>query len=236
MPKSIKRKKITRHELKEDRFLETMKNFITFFRANTSRIVLTIFVILAVIVALRFYFSNKRTQEETAVIKKLYADALYENGNFKEAISAYQEIIQMHESTHSGKISFLFLANCYFFSGDMENAEEYYERALKALRKNPNWAGAAAMGIASIYEQDGKFSIAIERYSDIIENYKDTPVYVDALFAKARCFEFMNSYREAIDVYSVIESDFRETDFAREAERRIVFLRGAVESERVLKR
>lgn len=235
MAKSIKRKKITRHELKEDRFLETVKNLITFFRANTSRIILTVIILLGIAIAVRVYLSNRRSAEERARVKKLYADAFYNNGNFREAVSAYQEIITLHGGTRSAKVSTLFLANCYFFSGDMDNALEYYERSLRILKKNPNWASAAEMGIASVHEQKGLFDEANEYYNNVINNYKNTPVRIDALLSKARCLEFTNRYTEAITVYSVIEREYPDTDFANEANKRIVFLRGATESERIPK-
>ncbi|MCK4233105.1 tetratricopeptide repeat protein [candidate division WOR-3 bacterium] len=235
MAKSIKKKRMTRHELKEDKFLEATKNFITFFRANTARIILTIIILLGVSIAVRVYFSNRRNAEETARIKKLYADALFENGNFKDAVGGYQEIIQLHGGTRAGKISTLFLANCYYFVGDMDNALEFYEKALKLLKKNPNWASASEMGIASVYEQKGSFDAAIESYNNVISNYENSPARIDAFHSKARCLEFMNRYPEAIEVYSAIESEYPDTDFANEAKQRIVFLKGAVESERIPK-
>ena len=110
-----------------------------------------------------------------------------------------------------------------------------YEASLRLLRKNPNWASAAEMGIASVYEQKGSFEEAIGYYNNVIENYKDTPARIDALFSKARCLEFVNNFTEAMEVYSIIESGYSDTDFASEAKRRIVFLRGATESERIPK-
>jgi tetratricopeptide (TPR) repeat protein len=233
MAKSIKRRKITRHELKEDRFLETTKNFITFFSANKSRIVLTAIVLVAIAIALRIFFNNKRNVEEIARIKKLYADAQYENGNFNEAIPAYMEIIQMHGGSTTGKISKLFLANCYYYIGDLDNALENYEKSLKVLGKNKYWASAALIGIASVYEQQGIFEDAIEKYSEVINKYVETPAHIEALFSKARCLEFLNRYTEAIDVYQIIKSEYSETQFSDDAEKRIVFLSGAVESERI---
>ncbi|TET22474.1 MAG: tetratricopeptide repeat protein [Candidatus Cloacimonadota bacterium] len=235
MAKVIKRRKITRHELKEDRFLEATKNFITFFRANTSRIILTTIIVIAIIVAVRIYFSNRNASEESGRVKKLYADALYENGNFKEAVAAYQEIIKMHGGTRTARISTLFLANSYFFSGDNENALQYYEKSLKILRKSPVWASAAEIGIGSVFEQKGSFEDAITYYDNVITKYRETPFRIDALFSKARCLEFLNRYDEAMKVYAVVESEYSDTDFAEDAKKRVVFLRGATESDRIPK-
>ena len=235
MAKVIKRRKITRHELKEDRFLEATKNFITFFRANTSRIILTTIIVIAIIVAIRVYFSNRRTSEESGRVKKLYADALYENGNFKEAVAAYQEIIKMHGGTRTARISTLFLANSYFFSGDNENALQYYEKSSKILKKSPVWASAAEIGIGSVFEQKGSFEDAITYYDNVITKYRETPFRIDALFSKARCLEFLDRYDEAMRVYAVVESEYPDTDFAEDAKKRVVFLRGATESDRIPK-
>lgn len=235
MPKIIKRKKITRHELKEDRLLEATKNFIAFFQANTSRIILVVVILVGAAITARIFLSNRRNAEEMARVKMLYASSFYENGNFIEAVSSFQEILHLYGGTKTGRIASLFLANSYFYSGDMENALRQYEESLRLLRKNPNWASAAEMGIASVYEQKGSFDEAIGHYNNVIDNYKDTPVRIDALFSKARCLEFVNNFTEAIEVYSTIESGYPDTDFAGEAKRRIVFLRGATESERIPK-
>ncbi len=235
MAKEIRRKKITRHELKEDRFLESTKNFITFFTRNTSRIILAVIVIVVAAVVVRIYISNKQNSEETARLKKIYADALYESGNFADAIPGYQEIIQMHGGTKTAKISHIFLANSYFFSGDNKNALDYYEKALKMLGKNPMWASAAEMGIGSVHEQNGYFEEAVVHYDKVITDYPGSPSRIDALFSKARCLEFLNRYDDATRVYSVIETNYPDTDFAEEAKKRIVFLKGATESERIPK-
>jgi tetratricopeptide (TPR) repeat protein len=233
LAKKIKRKKTSRHELKEDRFLETTKNFITFFRENSSRIILVVVIIAIAGIALRVYFANKKSSEEQARLKKLYADALYEQGKFKEAVAAYQDIINVYGATKTGRISTLFLANSYFFAGDVDNALDYYEQSLKKLKGNKNLASAAQVGIASVYEQKGQFQEAIDNYEKAIEEYENTPSRIEALFAKARCLEFTNRYEEAVEVYSKIVGDYPESNFAEDAEKRIIFLRGAAESERI---
>jgi TolA-binding protein len=235
MAKAIKRKKITRHDLKEDRFLESTKNLITFFRRNSSRIILVVIIVVIGAVVVNIYISSRRSSEETARLKKIYADALYERGNFAEAISGYQEIIQMHGGTKTAKIAHIFLANSYFFSGDNNNAFDNYEKALKLLGKNVIWASAAEMGIGSVHEQNGNFEEAIVRYDNVINNYPGSPARIDALLSKARCLEFLNRYDEAAKAYRTIETNYPDTDFAEEAKRRIVFLRGATESERIPK-
>ncbi|TES92734.1 MAG: tetratricopeptide repeat protein [Candidatus Cloacimonadota bacterium] len=235
MAKIIRKKKVTKHKLKEDRFLETTKNFITFFRANSSRVILAVIILLGVVIAVNIYFANRRNAEETARVKILYSNSLYENGNFKEAVSSYLEVVNMHGGTKTAKIATLFLANSYFFSGDMDNALLYYEKSLDILKRNPNWASSAAIGIASVFEQKGMFEEAIKKYTDVIVNYKDTPARIDALFSKARCLEFTNCYTEAIEVYLMIENEYPDAVFADEAKKRIVFLRGATESERIPK-
>ncbi len=233
MAKSIKRKKITRHELKEDRFLESTKNFITFFRRNAARVILVAIVVIIAAVVVRVYFSNRQVSEKTARLKKIYADALYENGKFSEAIPGYQEIIQMHAGTKTAKIAHIFLANSYFFSGDNENALANYEKALKMLGKNPIWASAALMGIGSVYEQSGSLEDAIIQYDKVIIDYPESPARIDALFSKARCLEFLNRYEDATKAYHIIETDYEGTDFAEEAKRRAIFLKGATDSERL---
>lgn len=233
MAKKIKRKKTTRHALKEDRFLEGTKNFITFFRENSSRVILAFVIIAVAGIALRVYFANKRSAEDEARVKKLYADALYEQGKFNEAVTAYQEIIRAYGATKTGKISTLFLANSYFFAGDIDNALNYYEQSVKKLRGNKNWVSAAQIGIASVYEQKGQFDEAIEHYSKVIEDYENTPSSIEALFAKARCLEFTNRYEEAMEVYLKVMEDYPESNFAEDADKRIVFLRGAAESKRI---
>lgn len=233
MAKAIKRKKITRHDLKEDRFLESTKDFISFFRKNASRIILVLIVLVIGAIVARIYVSSKRSAEETAKLKKIYADALYENGKFSEAIPGYQEIIQMHAGTKTAKIAHIFLANSYFFSGDNGNALDYYEKALKMLGKNPIWGSAAEMGIGSVYEQNGNFEEAIAHYDNVVTHYPGSPCCIDAFFSKARCLEFLNRYEDAEKVYGVIEAKYPDTDFAEEAKRRMVFLRGATESERI---
>jgi TolA-binding protein len=58
---------------------------------------------------------------------------------------------------------------------------------------------------------------------------------MDALLSKARCLEFLSRYDDAAKAYRIVETDYPESDFAEEAKRRIVFLRGATESERLPK-
>ncbi len=235
MARTVRKKRITRHELKEDRFLETTKDLISFSRKNASRLILAIIVLLVAVVTIKVYFGNKKKAEENARIRILYANSLYESANFKEAVIAYQEIVKEYGGTRTGRVATLLMANSYFFSGDMNNALEFYEKSLKMFKKDNNWGSASLMGIASVYEQNGSFDDAIEYYDDVVTNYNDTPSTIDALESKARCLEFTNRYEEAIGVYTQIKNDYPDTDFSNKAEKRITFLRGATESQRIEK-
>ncbi|HWR10922.1 MAG TPA: tetratricopeptide repeat protein [Rectinemataceae bacterium] len=116
-------------------------------------------------------------------------------------------------------------SSLYAVKKDWANAETASLEASKILPKT-YLAPLALESAAVAAEEQGKADVALEYYSKIIAQYKeDTPNLSHAYFSVARLNEAKSDWKAALESYNKILSDFPDTDWAKLAKDRVVYLK-----------
>lgn len=212
------RKKPTRKELKQDKFITTTLRVIGFMRRNPRQVVtMALVVLLAVIIGVSVSHSRRETAEKAASLLGK-ADLEYRSGNYEAAMRLYQSSVQDYGGTESGKLARFYLANCYFLTGRFDQAMEAYRRFLKEWDKDKVLCASALAGIAACYEGKGEYLKAAEQYQECARKYPLTFLAPQFLYDAGRCYEAAGEEAKAETVYRNLVNSYPQSPYARKAE------------------
>lgn len=165
---------------------ELENNTHNFIQKNSSIIIIVSVVIIAIVGFM--YYSNMKEAKKIAAANLELSRIMpeFENNNFEAAlngnptgnltadkISGLKEIAKEYKGTNTGAISALLAGNSLVLLGNYEEAEEYFELALKTESKIVE-SGANA-GLGACAESKNNFSEAA-KYYETSASLAETPV------------------------------------------------------------
>ncbi|PKN63657.1 MAG: outer membrane protein assembly factor BamD [Deltaproteobacteria bacterium HGW-Deltaproteobacteria-15] len=146
--------------------------------------------------------------KHAAVAELKRADALFESGEYDEALDAYDEFERLHPKNPEIPYVIYQKGMCQFRQMKTIDREqihtlkakeeferlvgrfprdEYAQKARKNIRKCLIFLAEHELYIANYYYRIGKYQAALARYTYLIENYPDLGQYNHALESIAKC-------------------------------------------------
>ena len=130
-----KKKKLSKKEIKEDKLLVFYKTAVVFFEENKNKVLTYAGVLVAVAAIVYFYVNQKSESNEKAGLELSRIMPLYDQGSYLEAIEGKQgtniigliRIVEEFDGSENGETAKIYLANCYAFLGNYDEAFEYYK-------------------------------------------------------------------------------------------------------------
>lgn len=130
-----KKKKLSKKEIKEDKLLNLYKTAVVFFEKHKNRIFSYLGVLVIIVAAVYFYINQKSENNVKASDELSRIMSLYKQGAYLEAIEGRQgtniiglkKLVEEYSGTENAETAKIFLANCYAFLGNFEEAFKYYE-------------------------------------------------------------------------------------------------------------
>ncbi len=227
-----KKHRITRHDLKHDRFIDSAMEFVSVTRHNAPRIVISVIAVLVVLLITSYILNTRRRTAAEAEQVLSTATASFLNGDFESARDALQELTTRYWGTRASREALFFLGNTYYALGDYDNALKNFEQFLRMRTKWPLLKASATMGIANCREQKQEFLIAAEGYERVANVYPESPLAPEALASAARCYEAMGQGPAAAPLYERLKRDYPDSPLTGLADMRLKLLSGV---EQVLK-
>ena len=139
----------------------------------------------------------------------------FERGNIEQALAEYEKALDSPDKNMVNQAATV-MAKIY-------KDEAHFDKAIRYLQKAQETAKAEdkpylIFQTAECYEEEAKFSQAIERYAEIASLYNENnPFFVKALLRIARIYENGGQIKEAKDAYQKVMSfNIKEADYARE--------------------
>ncbi|MFQ5905883.1 MAG: tetratricopeptide repeat protein [bacterium] len=200
--------RLTRHDLKTDRFVESTMEFVTTAKHHAPRLVFSAigFIFVLLIIA---YIANGRKRANLQADQFLSsATASYMNGDFETARDALEDITTRFWGTRASHEALFYLGNTYYALNDYDNAIKNFEQFLKRRTKWPLLKASAAVGIANCYEQKGQYLLAAEEYEKVADRFPDSPIAPEALISAARCYQAMAQPQAAKPLYERLKKDY----------------------------
>jgi len=200
--------KLTKRQIKEDKFTTTMLKAKSQFLENWQFYAIGALVVVLVCVAAVYYVQSQQTAKIEA--SAMYARGLMEarQGNTQVAVLSLTEILQEHGGTSAAQQATFLLGKVNYDSRNYPEAIRYYEMYLSKYHDDKLNRAAAQAGMASSYENQGEFVKAATGFDTAIGQWTDGPMV--ALYHQSA----MRNYLLAGDIESgrkhldALEEDF----------------------------
>jgi tetratricopeptide (TPR) repeat protein len=225
------KKKITKKELKQDTLISSYAKVTAWYYQNKKTVHNAIFGVIIVIVAVAIYVYNRGLNEEKAAtalgkVIAIYDAAATDPRQYKIAIDGQPErgtmglkaIVENYGGTNSGEIARFYLANAYYYTGQIDQAIEQFDD----FNGNDKFLQASAYaGLGSCYESKGLYDKAAGYYEKAAGAMKNENQVAEYLIAAGRCYGLAGAKEKALSFFERVKREFPTSALAKEVDRYI---------------
>jgi len=195
----------------------------SFFRDNIKIVTGVTVAVLAISVFFYVYLEGKKSDELAASRELRLVQSLYQQEQYKLAISgdpargipSLSEIAGKFSGTNSGQIASLYLGNCYLYTGDVNKALQAYEQTSFS---DPLLESAVIAGKAAVYETKKEFAEAAELYEEAGSLYENDVLSATRFFSAGRAYCLAKNFEKATSVLKRVK-DAETPRFVKELDR-----------------
>ncbi len=224
-----KKKKLSRKEIKQDKFVETYYKIFGFVQENSQRVILYGVMFVVLVFAVIFYVSNRQQKNEAAGMELSRVMNLFDTGNYQEAIDGQpgtpiiglKKIVEEYGGTPNGETAKIFLADSYNLMGKTDEAYKYYKDYDGSIKL---YEATALAGQAGYYSAKNNYSEAAKLYEKAA-NVSDTNVLNAEYLLKAG-INYMKSgdNTEAKKAFETVQNDYKTSSSASKVQQYLVQL------------
>lgn len=219
-----KKKKLTKKELKQDKLVSFMGQAESFFEEYKSKIFTYGLVVLAVIAAIYFYINQKAEDNVKAGVELSRVMQLYDQGAYLEAIEGrqgsniigFKRIAEEYDGTENGETAKIYMANCYSFLGNYEEAFKYYQDYSGSI---DYFKAAALAGMAGYYAAHNDFEKAANYYLDASKVAESNPLNSDYMLNAGINFLKIGDKETARELFLSIKNDYQGSIASRDVDK-----------------
>ncbi len=219
-----KKKKFGKKNIKEDKLVALYSKTLQYFEVYKNQVYAAAAVIVILIAAIVYFAGQSKTKqiEATAALSK--ASQQYHSSNFNAVIQgsnvpgipSLAEVADKYSGTEAGEIARIFLANSYFYTGDVENALKHYK---KYSGSNKLYKASSLAGMAACYEANGEFEKAAKYFRDAANTYSNNVLNSQYLLSSAINYIKTNDYKSAKSLLETLKDQYAQSQEARDADR-----------------
>lgn len=213
------RRRISRREMKEDRFILWLYEMSSEIDKHWKTLVAAAVVVIAC-VAGWYYWTNKQT-DDLVEAGKVFApgQTAMQDNRYEDAIPIFERVVNEFGGTPLALEATIELANACFQTGDFEKARTYYQAYLDDYgAADAYFQLAARSGLAACDEEEEKFGEAASRYLALAEEDPDSYLAPGFLLDAARCYTAAEEKEQARALYDRVVEDYEATPYARDAQ------------------
>jgi len=212
------RKKITRKELKQDRFITATLKAKDFLEKNSKLVIRSIFGLLIVVVIIVFFVRSKQTANVNAANMLSRVQFMLGGPQQEAAVDSLKIIVDRYDGTAAaGKATYL-LAKIYWEKNDFENAKVYFKKYIDDYFNETVVSQSAFAGYADCLIREEDYQGAAEYYeraAEVDPEYPETPEF---LFSAATAYKDAGKIEKAQKLVERLLADFNNPQIKNKAE------------------
>ncbi len=166
---------------------------------------------------------EEKTEEFEKPDKKIEKNPESLVKNFEDQIKNYEEFIGDHEGNKAAFMAAVQLAGLSVTYKDLERAEKVLSGVVENARHDL-FGGLVISQLGTVLMDLKKYPAAIEQFSNLLENKKQTYFHPQALLRLGTCYLENGDFEKAESSFKRLESDFPTTQAAGDAKNLIKLL------------
>ncbi len=212
------KKRITKRELKEDKFVLYTIKAKDFIESHAKLLIQIGVGVLIVIILVSFYVRSKRTASVEANALLGEAQLVMNQGNTDKAQELLQQLATDYEGvTAAGQGTFL-LAKLYWKQDDCENATLYFKKYFDEYGNDDLLTSGAYAGYADCLLEEGKVQEAAENYEKAANVKKNLPLAASYLFSAAQAYQQLENWSKVKQLTGEIIENYSDSQYKTQAE------------------
>lgn len=208
-----KKKKLSKKEIKEDKLINFYKTAVVFFEKYKNKIFTYAGVLVVVAAAVYFYVNQKAETNEKAGLELSRIMTIYDQGSYLEAIEGKQgtniiglkRVVEEFNGTENSETAKIYLANCYSFLGNYDEAFKYYDDYSGSI---DYFKAAALAGQAGYYASKGNYEKAANLFLQASKMSKINSQNPDYLLNAGINYLKVGEKEEAKILFNQIKEDY----------------------------
>jgi len=219
-----KKKKLSKKEIKEDKLINFYKTAVVFFEKYKNKIFTYAGVLVVVAAAVYFYVNQKAETNEKAALELSRIMTIYDQGSYLEAIEGKQgtniiglkRVVEEFSGTENGETAKIYLANCYSFLGNYDEAFKYYDDYSGSI---DYFKAAALAGQAGYHASEGNYEKAANLFLQASKMSKINSQNPDYLLNAGINYLKVGEKEEAKILFNQIKEDYTASLANREVDK-----------------
>ena len=203
--------KLTKRQIKEDKFTTFMLNAKHQFLENWQYYIMGIAIVVLVIVAVVYYVNSQTAKQQEASDRFSRALLDYRSGSTEVALLGLNEILTDYPGGEVADQATFLLAKINFENQNYPEATRYFEMYANQFKGNKLRRASAYGGVAACYENQGDFLEAARRFVVAIDEYPDGPLAADHRLSAMRNFLKGGDVETARAQFETIKDKYENT-------------------------
>lgn len=200
-------KKITKQDIKEDKFVTSVVKGTAYASENVRSVVLMAVALVLVVMGVLVWRYYRAKRVEGAETRLGIAQIAYSIGQFMECKDTLLSLVNNYGGTKQAKVAMFLLGHIYYGTGMPDSAEVYWKGFLESKFKDNDMRAGAMMGIASVLSDRNQFEEAGQAFEKCYEEFPDYVDRGDFLLKSAENYKEAGQSEKAI---SLLEKYIRE--------------------------
>jgi predicted negative regulator of RcsB-dependent stress response len=201
-------RRMTKHELKEDAFLNVIISSREWVLNNLQKTLIVGVGILVLIAAVWGFFAWRSSQEAEA--QKLFGQGGVEmrSNNPPAAIAQFQKLMDEHSGSSVAGIGCFQLAQMQFRQRTFDDARVNYQRYIDSYGDDPMLVAASWAGLGAVDEQAGFYAEATEKFTKAVDADKSGFSAAEYLRRAIRTAVDANNSALALELFARLQKDY----------------------------
>ncbi len=174
-----------------------------------------IVIVVAVIGVFGYRFLSGKWDKEAAALEST-AYNYYIEGNYKEAISTYQKIVEKYSSGDNAPIAMYYLGNSYLGSGQTGEAINTYQKVIEKYKNEKTILPLALINLGYAYMNNKDYPNAISAFKEAAST-GNSLVADRAVYETALAFEASGDKTSAIERYEYLKKTHPNSPITQDA-------------------
>jgi TolA-binding protein len=205
------KKRLTRREIKEDKFVTTYAKVSRYLEENSKFVLGAAAAVVVLVVAVYLIRAGRQAAEGKAAVELARGMAAYERLDLSTATDILRTAVEDYGGPKNGALALLHLGNALYDQGNYPEAMRCFEKAARKLRSIDFLAAAARAAQAQCLEQEKDYLRAARGYEDVAKRFAKDPYAARYLVEAGRCYVLAGRKDEAERVLTLMLSKYPDS-------------------------